>query len=202
MRQANIFIRGEGDKWLKRNRNKLGKGEDMVDQAIDRAGIKPEKVLEIGCSNGWRLSALRDKYGCKVMGLDPSHAAGEEAKAKDIPVWEATATALPILSAQFDVVIYGFCLYLVDPADWFTIVKEGDRVLAPGGHLIIHDFAAHTAWGCVYEHCDGVVSYHVDFAGFWRANPLYRYVTGIAGGDDEMVTVLQKLPLDTIEVLP
>lgn len=201
MRQSDIFLEGEGDRWLERNRAGLGQ-RDRVSDAIARLDIKPEHVLEIGCADGWRLAALHEKYDCSVLGVDPSREATWDARARNVPVFQATAASLPIRSNAHDVVIYGFCLYLADPADWFDIVKEGNRVLKTGGYLIVHDFAPETPFARQYEHCDGVMSYHVDFSKFWLASPLYEVAKCTIYPDDEMVTVLRKLPLSLIEVLP
>lgn len=204
MRQSDIFRQSEGDRWLERNRAVLGQ-RDPVSDIIAKLGIKPSYLLEIGCSNGWRLDFLREKYGCKVMGVEPSQNAADEAGIKrSIPVFSATAAALPIRGGAYDVVIYGFCLYLTDPADWHRIVAEGDRVLKTGGYLIIHDFMSPAEpFARQYEHCDGVTAYHVDFAQFWLASPLYEVVHWEVFHDhDEGVTVLRKLSVETMEVMP
>lgn len=202
MKQHEIFLHGEGNRWLERNREGLGQ-RDPVAKMIEAIDLKPEYVLEIGCSNGWRLAALRDRYACQVLGIEPSANAVAEAKVRDVPVFQGTAAALPIRSAACDLLIYGFCLYLADPEDWFKIVAEGDRVLKPGGHMIIHDFAAlDEPHGRVYEHCDGVTAYHIDFSEFWLANPLYSVPNRRIFFDDAMVTVLQKYPISSIEMWP
>lgn len=206
MRQADIFLASEGDAWLARNRGNLG-AADPVSEAIEKADIKPRRVLEIGCANGWRLAALRDKYGCEVYGVEPSHQACFDAGTLRVPVQQATAERLPISSLikdyLFDVVIYGFCLYLTDPADWFRIVAEGDRVLADSGHLIIHDFSAQETFARRYTHRDGLLAYHVPFRHLWLAHPLYRPIRrrDICGPDTEVI-ILKKEPASTIEVRP
>lgn len=201
MRQADIFLDSEGDAWLARNRNKLGL-HDPVAQMMKAIDLKPERVLEVGCANGWRLAALRDKYGCEIMGVEPSRQAGIEAASLSVPVHQSSAAVLPV-SGPFDLVIYGFCLYLTDPGDWFRIAAEGDCVLAPGGHLIIHDFVApgNVNYARHYEHRDGILAYHFDFAKLWLASPLYQTVS-VQYGIDEMVTVLQKRPVSKIAVQP
>lgn len=203
MRQSDIFLQGEGDRWLERNREGLGQ-RDPVTKMIEAIELKPENVLEIGCSNGWRLDALREKYGCRVLGIEPSRQASDEGATQlSVPIFRATAAALPVRGAAHDLVIYGFCLYLADPDDWFKIVAEGDRVLKPGGHMIIHDFSnLGEAFGRKYEHCDGITAYHLDFAQFWLANPLYNQVHRRVFFEDAMITVLQKLQLTSMEVLP
>lgn len=195
MKQADIFVESEGDHWFERNRAKIGV-RDPVSELIEEAGIKPTSVLEIGCANGWRLAYLREKYGCDVHGVEPSYQACVEAARLRVPVWRITAEALPAGNEAYDLVIYGFCLYATDPADWFKIVAEGDRVLRPDGHIVIHDFSIRPdgeAHARQYEHRDGIWSYHVDFSHFWLANPLYSHVMWSAHpGDGELVEIIQK----------
>lgn len=193
MKQAQFFIDKEGDRWFERNAAKLGE-HDPVSELIEQLHIKPENVLEIGCSNGWRLAALHDKYKCGVTGLDPSHTASQDARKRGISVWTATAAGMPLRSKTYDLVIYGFCLYLTDPEDWFRIAMEGDRVLKDGGYLIIHDFEREPeAFARVYEHAKDILSYHVDFAGFWLAHPWYEQIaTKSGGGSDDWVTAMRK----------
>jgi ubiquinone/menaquinone biosynthesis C-methylase UbiE len=192
MKQAQLFIDKEGDRWFERNAARLGE-HDPVCSAIEQKGIRPKSVLEIGCSNGWRLAKLRDKYGCNIMGLDPSHAAAEDARTRKVTVWTATAAAMPIRSHAFDLVIYGWCLYLTDPDDWFRIATEGDRVLQNEGYLIIHDFnTGDSAYARKYEHAEDILSYHVQWSKLWLAHPWYMRIYGKQEGLDEAVTILRK----------
>jgi SAM-dependent methyltransferase len=200
VKQAQFFMDSEGDRWFERNAERLGQ-RDPVSAVIFSLGIKPTNVLEIGCSNGWRLAALRDKYKCGIAGIDPSRKAAQEARKHEIGVWTGTAAAMPARSNNYDLVIYGFCLYLTDPEDWFRIAMEGDRVLKDGGYLIIHDFNnGAQAFARKYEHADGILSYHVQWSKLWLAHPWYHRVYGKQEGPDEAITVLHKRT--RVEVLP
>jgi SAM-dependent methyltransferase len=189
MRQADIFLESEGDAYFQRNRSKPD-APDHVAAMIETAGIKPERVLEVGCGNGRRLAALRDKYGCEIFGVEPSLQACLEAAQLRVPAFHSSAVVLPV-TGLFDLVIYGFCLYLTDPADWLRIAAEGDCVLAPGGHIIIHDFAGSVPFARKYEHRDGVLSYHFYFPKLWLAHPMYEIASRQTFGD-EAVTILRK----------
>jgi SAM-dependent methyltransferase len=198
MRQADIFLGSEGNAWFARNRDGLGV-RDPVSEAIDKMGIIPSSVLEIGCANGWRLARLRDKYGCDIMGVEPSMDACLEAARLRVPVHQATASTLPVPPKRFDIIIFGFCLYLTDPDEWFRIAAEANCVLKDFGHIVIHDFEA---WGQFfarrYEHRDGVMSYHFDFAKLWLAHPWYSVVVRRLDETDNSVTILKKSP--TVQV--
>lgn len=201
MRQADIMTTGEGDAWYARNKDRLGE-RDPVSDMIDRLAIRPKHVLEIGCANGWRLAKLRDKYGSHILGVEPSMQAGIDAASLRVPVVQMTASTLPETTPKFDLVIYGFCLYLTDPKDWFHIVAAGDAVLCDGGHIIIHDFEPPvTPFAKRYEHRNGMLSYHVRFSALWLAHPLYEPVMSDYSSGENVVA-LQKRSLAHIPVLP
>lgn len=202
MRQADVFLNSEGNAWLERNRDKLGK-PDPVTPVIAKWVPRPRRVLEVGCADGRRLADLRDMYGCEVFGVEPSLQAGIEAAARRVPVVQCSAASLAV-QGPFDLVIYGFCLYLTDPDDWLRIAAEGDAVLADDGHLIIHDFLDEEGVPIArrYEHRDGLWSYHYNFCRLWIGHQRYQTVFHQKGTDDA-ITILRKRPLkETFKVMP
>src|SRR5690349_6074798 len=70
MRQRDVFRGGEGTQWFRRNESALSAEGDPVLRAL--ADIKPKRLLEVGCSNGWRLEEARVRYGSRCTGIDPS----------------------------------------------------------------------------------------------------------------------------------
>jgi SAM-dependent methyltransferase len=199
MKQSEIMKLGEADAWFNRNRDKLGLLDPVTD-LIAGNKITPRSVLEVGCANGWRLERLREQFGCNVLGIDPSAEACISALGlHDVPVLRGTARSLLSGVGDYDMIIYGFCLYVTDPEDWFYIAAEADRALQSNGYLIIHDFAAPSRpFTRPYKHRAGLLSYHFDFARLWLTHPAYVLVARAIDGDT-MVTILRKVTSSAFE---
>jgi len=203
VKQKTIFLeQGEGDAWFTRNLGSLGK-YDPVTPLIKELGITPKYVLEVGCANGWRLDKLRTEFNCGIVGIEPSMKAAVHGAHLKVPIHQSTANCLPVNPGGYDMIIYGFCLYLTDPDDWLNIAAEGDRVLAEGGHIVIHDFYDEVAAARAYEHRPGVFAYHCDFPRFWQSHPRYICVAHRDGGHNDHVTILRKRSIkDTFRIIP
>jgi len=176
VKQKIAFGEGEGDAWFERNKSKLGVGSDEIEQAINALQIRPKRILEIGCSNGHRLEKLRVRYGAECMGIDPSQQAIAKGKASypGLLLDIGTADRLNFDSAAFDLVIFGFCLYLCDPSDYFRIATEADRVLTDPGWLVVYDFLASSPRRRPYAHRPGLYSHKMEFSRLFTTNPAYR----------------------------
>lgn len=185
VKQADVFYHSEGACWLARNEEKLTGIDDPVMAAIKDAKIKPNSVLEIGCSNGWRLKLLEKKYKCATTGVEPAAIGTGN-------ILRGTADNLPIKHLTFDVVIYGWCLYLCDREDLFKIAAEGDRVLQEDGYLIVYDFFSNKPYQRAYKHHPGIFSYKMDHSLIWLANPAYRLMQRTMIDDETAITILHK----------
>lgn len=197
MNQTAMFYEGEGNAWLKRNRGKLGSpNDDVVLHGLDGLIGVPRNgnYLEIGCANGWRLREIKQRYDATlVCGIDPSAEAVAAAKKSGVDATIGAANDLPWPDGFFNVVIYGFCLYLCDRKDLFKIVMEGDRVLSDGGLMIVYDFNADHPCRKPYKHKDGIWSYHQDYAKMFTANPAYTCLSSVSKqGSFTRVTILNK----------
>jgi ubiquinone/menaquinone biosynthesis C-methylase UbiE len=169
------------DDYFQRNVRKLDANQPASESTKFIAGHigASSKLLEIGAANGRTLEQIRRMSGCNASGIDPSPLAIADGRSRypDLRLNVASADALPFDDGQFDAVLIGFCLYLVDRADLFRIVMEADRVLANQGLLIITDFDPGLSCRTPFVHSEGRWSYKTDYAALWLANPQYVLVS-------------------------
>jgi ubiquinone/menaquinone biosynthesis C-methylase UbiE len=176
MKQKEIFITVEGNKYYERNKNKLKcSDDDPIIHGITELKLHPKKILEIGCSNGWRLELLKAIYKSDCWGIDPSAEAIQAGKKefKEVGLVKGTADALPYDNEMFDMIIYGFCLYLCDRTDLFKIAYEADRVLMDLGHIVIYDFHPPFQYKNNYSHYKGLYSYKMNYSNLFLWSPVY-----------------------------
>ena len=177
--QKDIFLAGEGDAWVERNR-KILFAKDWVKQDLlftELSLLKlPEntRVLEIGCGEGSRMAKFKSLYGWECHGIEPSKKGVEIARSMGINAVQGTADKLPWDDSYFDLVLFGFCLYLCDRADLFKIAAEADRVLRKPGWLSILDFYSKKPSKNAYEHYPGLNSYKMDYRKLFDWHPLYE----------------------------
>jgi ubiquinone/menaquinone biosynthesis C-methylase UbiE len=175
--QKDVFLESEGDEWYGRNLDHLhAPGPDVLLSTLEDMRIAPKSVLEIGCSNGYRVAQICRKYEASGCGIEPSGKAVADGRGRfpQLQLEVGTADALPFRDEQFDLVIFGFCLYLVDPRLHLRCMAEADRVLADGGVVMIYDFIEPVPYHNEYAHRQGIRSYKMEFSRYLLASPAYR----------------------------
>lgn len=92
-------------------------------------------VLEVACGAGQGLNVLAKPAKSLVAGdYSPEVLANAIAGFPHVPLTVFGAESLPFADASFDVVVLFEALYYVDAEAFFA---EADRVLRPGGHLLV-----------------------------------------------------------------
>lgn len=214
--QREIWANGVGDDWYYRNKDMLGNRDlasDAIKHLMEANKSRPEHILEVGASNGWRLKKLKDQYGCEVRGIDISIAAIRNA-VDGIHIDHAYAHDLPYEDKSFDVVIFGFCLCFISPEDWLPIVSESNRVLRNGGLIVLYDFMG-TRF--VKRRLNNIMAdkkleerpvylYNFDWPSLWISHPSYKVAIELLDMTKaEVATILRKdidsLLADDIKVL-
>jgi len=111
------------------------------------AGLRPRRILDVGCGEGALRAALPAQPRGRIVGLDAS---ATMLSAHPPPVLQADATALPFPAGVFGAAVAVNVLdHLADPT---VAIGEAHRVLVPGGLLAAtasrHD-SPELAWcGC------------------------------------------------------
>lgn len=190
MRQSAAFSAGEGDQWFERNLDAPMNGD--VIRVLTTLECRPKTIVEIGCGTGRYLNAMWREYGGHCIGFDPSQQAIDYGRKKHLRLDLRVGTAGSFYGIHMDVLVFGFCLYLVDRHDLFRVVDDADWCVKDNGYIIIHDFDQATPKKVPYKHKDGLYSYKMDYSKLWLANPAYKLISKTPTEEGESVTIIQK----------
>ena len=152
--QEEIFLESEGDKYFERCKGHLGQVTvDPVSFLIDLYSLSPKSIIDIGCCNGWRLETLREKYKAKCVGVDASKSAIKSGRKSFHELNLETCTISDItISETFDLVMVVFVLHWASRETLLKSLSEIDRLVKPGGYLIVGDFAPTVPTKNKYQH--------------------------------------------------
>lgn len=189
--QDDHFKNGEADQWYVRNKDDLNRlahsgGTAHHDIRLLIDWLQPVRndirnILEIGCCNGQKLQVLCRELDANGQGIEPSGQAVSDGNARmqgtPAHLTCGTAEALPFETDSFDLVYFGFCLYLMDRRSVFRALSEADRVLKAGGFLAITDFDPGVMHKRPYIHREGLFSYKQDYSKFYTEGGLYYLIS-------------------------
>lgn len=118
------------EKHFQSNQREVARRMPVIEPYLKKA----KTVLEIGCSSGFMLSALKDK-GLEAFGLDPSGTFTDYVRGKGIKVYSDLAALKKDRPQQkFDLIIHYFVLeHVPEPIEF---VKEYMQLLNSGGTMI------------------------------------------------------------------
>ena len=183
MDQKEIFKSSEGDAWFLRNKEALKKIDFERDPLIEEiksllnsrlsADHDELNILEVGCGDGSRSGFILETFDCNIYGIDPSPKAVESASSKGLNASVGTAENLPYPDKKFDVLIFGFCLYLCDRKDLESIANEASRVLKDNSWLLIMDFFSDKKVENAYSHHQNIKSYKMDYRKLFEIDHSY-----------------------------
>lgn len=102
---------------------------------------KKLKILDAGCGTGITMQYFH-RLNYKVYGVDASPDAVTLARSRGLTrIQKASVTSLPSQSNYFDVVLNVDVIGLLDKKQIPQALNEFERVLKPGGHLILQTAA-------------------------------------------------------------
>jgi ubiquinone/menaquinone biosynthesis C-methylase UbiE len=112
----------------------------LFEALVAAADVRGRRVLDVGCGTGRLASALDERAGSRVWGVDPSPEMLAEARAtapRSVGFKRGSAESLPFRDEWFDRVVMRLVIHLVDREQAFREVR---RVLAPDGMVAIATF--------------------------------------------------------------
>jgi SAM-dependent methyltransferase len=183
--QERLFLKGEGDAYFQRNRNVLHVPKPWTNDTglrlLGQLGMRPRRVLDIGCSNGWRCGAIQARYGSACVGIEPSLKAIHAGRRQfpRVRFRRGTLDHLPLKPGEtFDLVIVHFVLHWVSRPALLKGISEIDRAVADGGYLMVGDFLPSRPTRVTYHHLpqEKAYTYKVDYDQILLATGLYRMV--------------------------
>jgi SAM-dependent methyltransferase len=185
--QDNVFTRSEGDRWFERNRTALNSFDAAADlplKLLDLYDLRPDRVLEIGAANGFRLGAIHARTGAAVVAVEPSIEAILNGKASFpfVSFVRGTATSVP-LRESYGLVIVNFVFHWIDRANLLRAVAEVDRLVRDDGYLLIGDFHPSNQLQVRYHHLmeEQLFTYKQNYAATFLASGLYHPVALLTG---------------------
>ncbi len=145
--------------------------ESLIVDAVDAAPFR--SLLDIGTGTGRMLQLLAQRGNVdRAVGLDSSHsmlavarANLDRAEIRNVELRQGDVYAPPFEPASFDlVVVHQVLHFLDDPA---RAIAETARLVAPGGRMLIVDFAPHTLTFLQAEHAHRRLGFRTDTVADW-----------------------------------
>jgi len=102
---------------------------------LEKIKPPPGRLLDVGAYTGVFVE-IAARHGWDAWGVEPSHWAVGEARARGLQMLEGTLDSAELQSDAFDVVtMWDVIEHLTDP---FRELQNAHRVLKPGGLLVVH----------------------------------------------------------------
>jgi ubiquinone/menaquinone biosynthesis C-methylase UbiE len=182
MQTQDQIFKEEGNEWFKRNKEAINNHpRNRITDYVNQVGLKPKKILDIGCSNGYLLNALTKITGAEGHGIEPGKNAIKDGETEfpNLKFKEGFSHDLSeYQDNSFDLVVTSFILHWVDRSKLLQTVAEIDRVLSEKGHLIIQDFDPTYPCRTKYHHLptEEVYTYKQQYWNIFTSSFLYNEI--------------------------
>lgn len=168
------FLNFEGTNFYNRNKSYFNASNDFILNNFDINNHSDKTILEVGCSNGWRLNEF-NKFNNKnkYIGLEPSLDAIQDNIFENIKILHGTCDKINLLDDSVDILLIPFVFMYVDRTLLFKSISEIDRVLKNGGLLIITDFYSNRQRKNSYKHIPGSFIYKQNYFEIFTSSKNY-----------------------------
>ena len=127
------------------------RGADMLYELFASFGPTAQsEVIDIGCRDASYAIELANRFGCRVLGIDPAPIHIERARKKiaeagladRVRAELAGIEALPVADGSLDMI---WCRDMLNHVDLRRGLAECVRILKPGGHMLVYQTFATAA---------------------------------------------------------
>ena len=141
----NLLLVKNKNNWFYRNKkNILNHNDDeYINELIRINNLKAKNILEIGCSNGYKLIKYKELLkSSNCFGVDLSKEAILDGKKryKNLKLLNLSSLDINKIKLNFDLIICGFFLYQLDRNLIFEQFNLIYKKLNKNGYLLIRDF--------------------------------------------------------------
>ena len=179
MKNLKIVKTKEGDNFFKRRLkfyNNIREGDIRIVDLLRITQIKPKSILEIGCANGIQLNQYQEILNTKVnYGIDLSSKAINAGK-KKLKLLKLSSLEIDKIKTNFDLIICGFFLYLLDREEIFNQFNLIYNKLNQNGYLIIQDFNPLFKHVNISKHNINLKSFKMNYDNFLVESGLFKMV--------------------------
>lgn len=146
-RNLDVWRRTEADAYFLRNRQALEEFESAEEDLLIKLLVPflqaGDRVLDVGCANGWRVRRLVKSMPTLGLaaGIDLSFLALQDGLSKGSKsLVQADATAFPVRANSIDCVVLGFVCYATGRRSALAVLAEVERVIREDGVVAVLDF--------------------------------------------------------------
>jgi len=183
MKNLKIVKNSEADKFYKRNLNYSnltfkGKSKKITD-LLNRTKAKCKSILEIGCGDGKNLDQYQNILNIKnCYGVDLSKKAIKQGKKKykNLKLLQSSSLEINRIKKNFDLVICGFFLYLLDRDEIFNQFNLIYKKINKNGYLIIEDFDPLFKHTNNSGHNKNLKTFKMDYTNFLEESGLFKLI--------------------------
>ena len=156
-------------------------GGDILLKILGIINIKPKNILEIGCANGVKLELINKFYTkknhkCNLYGAEISkHVVNQFKKKKYINIYNYSSLEINKFKVNFDIIICGYFLYLLDRKEIFRQFDLILKKLNNEGYLIINDFSVPYPMWNKNQHIKNMITYKSNYIDFLKNSNNFKF---------------------------
>lgn len=212
MKNLKIVKKKESNNYFKRNLKYYSKNikDHRITDLIKTNSIKPKSILEIGCANGIKLNQYQQELKSKInYGIDLSQKAinSGKNKFKKLKLLKLSSLEIEKIKINFDLIICGHFLYLLDREEIFKQFDLIYRKLNKNGYLIIDDFNPLFKHTNKSIHNKNLKSFKMSYDNFLEESGLFKMIYKIRNktkstdkkkfkSDDLSLTLFKKIDFE------